>query len=154
MKLKIVTLAVAALFAGPAASAADLIDVYHDAQAQDPVFASARFTYEAARENIPQARAGLLPALTFTYGYNRNKLDTEGAPILEYNAHNYVFSLTQPLFRMQNWIAYTQSEQVVKQAEATLADAQQSLITRAAQAYFRTSAIQRWPGRCGPSPKR
>ena len=137
MKLKLASLAIAALFAGTSASAADLLDVYHDAQAQDPVFASARYAFEAAREGVPQSRAtNLLPALSLAYSYTRNTQDTEGAPKLDYNAHSYTLTLTQPLFRLQNWIAFTQSELVFKQAEAAFADAQQSLITRAAQAYF------------------
>jgi outer membrane protein len=141
MKARTASLLVAALFvaASPAAPvwAADLLDIYRDAQAQDPVFASARYTYEAARETLPQSRAAnLLPSLTFQAGYNRNHRDTQGAPVLDYNTRSYTLSLNQPLFRMQNWIAVDQAELQVKQAEAAFFDARQSLITRAAQAYF------------------
>ncbi len=140
MKLKIVSLAVASLFAASGASsawAADLIDVYRDAQAQDPVFASARFAFEAAREGVPQARAtNLLPSLSLGYSFTRNGVETNGSPSIDYNVRGYNLTLTQPLFRMQNWIAVDQAGLVFKQAEATFADAQQSLITRTAQAYF------------------
>jgi hypothetical protein len=68
MKLKIASALVTSLFAGvlvsTSASAADLLDVYRDALAQDPVYASARAALEAGREVIPQARAGVVRVVT------------------------------------------------------------------------------------------
>ncbi len=45
------------------AHAVDLIDIYRDALSQDPVYSDARYTYEANKELLPQARAGLLPSV-------------------------------------------------------------------------------------------
>src|SRR5207253_2599483 len=45
------------------AAAEDLIQIYRDALGSDPVLASARATREATQELVPQARAGLLPAV-------------------------------------------------------------------------------------------
>ena len=42
-------------------SAADLIDVFRIAQSSDATYASARASWAATQERIPQARAGLLP---------------------------------------------------------------------------------------------
>ena len=64
MKLKTVSILIATLFIGAPAFAADLIDVYRDALAQDPVYASARLALEANREVLPQARAGTLPSIS------------------------------------------------------------------------------------------
>ena len=61
MKLKAFPLLIATFFMGAPVFAADLIDVYRDALAQDPVYASARAALEANREVLPQARAGTLP---------------------------------------------------------------------------------------------
>ena len=116
--------------------AADLLDIYRDAMSQDPVYASARYTYDAGKEALPQARTGILPSVSLAAGYNRNHRETEGFPNLDYNAHSYTLSLSQPLFRMQNWIALDQAGLQVRQSEAVFADASQSLIVRAAQAYF------------------
>jgi outer membrane protein len=54
----------------------------------------------------------------------------------QYNNNGWTVSLSQPLFRWQNWVAYTQSELAVAQAEIQFNLARQELIVRAAQAYF------------------
>ena len=136
MKLKASTLAVLALLASSPILAADLMDVYREALSQDPVYASARYAYEVGKEAAPQARAGILPSISFSLGGNRNHRDTEGLPTLDYNAHSYGVTLSQPLFRMANWIVVDQAGLQVRQAEAVLADASQTLIVRTAQAYF------------------
>ena len=136
MKLKSAAVAVTALFAATPLLAADLMDIYREALSQDPVYGSARYAYEAGKEAYPQARAAVLPSISFTAGANRNHRDTETVPTLDYNAHSYSVSLSQPLFRMQNWIAVDQAGMQVKQSEAVFADASQNLIVRAAQAYF------------------
>lgn len=140
MKIRPLALAAAALFATQplfqSAMAADLIDVYREALARDPVFASARASYEAAREVLPQARAGILPAINLGASANQNHRETEGIPKMDYNVIGYTLSLSQPLFRMQNFIAVDQASMQVKQSEAAFYDVQQNLIVRSAQAYF------------------
>ena len=136
MKLKITAVLVAACFAATSAIGADLIDIYRDAQAQDPVYSSARYTYEASKEFVPQARANLLPSVGLSANVNRNHRETSGFPTADFNTNSYSVSLTQPLFRMQNWISFDQAGLQAKQSEALFADAAQSLIVRTAQAYF------------------
>ncbi|MEQ1813613.1 MAG: TolC family outer membrane protein, partial [Candidatus Nitrotoga sp.] len=48
----------------------------------------------------------------------------------------YGISLVQPLFRQQNWHAYSIADLQVAQSEAQLKNAEQELILRVAQAYF------------------
>ena len=137
MNLKISAVLVAACFFGTSAVAADLMDIYRDAQAQDPVYSSARFAFDASKEIVPQSRAtNFLPSLGLTTTYNRNHRQTEGFPATDFNSHGYTVSLTQPLFRMQNWISFGQAGLLARQSEAVFADAGQSLIVRTAQAYF------------------
>jgi outer membrane protein len=140
MNPKNLALLTAALFATLPVSrnicAADLVDVYHDALARDPVYASARATYEAGKEALPQARAGVLPSLLLSANAYQNQRDAEGSPRVDYKTSSYTLSLTQPLFRMQNFIAVSQAGLQVKQSEAAFYDAGQNLILRAAQAYF------------------
>lgn len=113
------------------------MDIYRDAQAQDPVYSSARFTYDASKEIVPQSRAtNFLPSISLSANYNRNHRKTEGFPAADFNTNGYTVSLSQPLFRMQNWISYSQAGLQAKQSEAVFADAGQSLIVRTAQAYF------------------
>ena len=71
MRLKSAALAITTLFASTPLLAADLMDIYREALSQDPVYASARYAYEASREAYPQARAGLLPSISLSGSYGR-----------------------------------------------------------------------------------
>jgi len=120
---------------------ADLLQIYQIAQDNDPTYAAARSTLEAGREKLPQGLAGLLPNLTLSgnSAWNENTLSTPGSPgslHQNYNANGYQLTLSQPLFRWQNWVAYDQAKFQVAQAEASFAEARQDLILRVAQAYF------------------
>jgi len=53
-----------------------------------------------------------------------------------YNSNGYGVTLVQPLFRQQNWIAYSEAELQVAQSEAQFKIAEQDLLLRVAQAYF------------------
>ena len=139
MNLRTTALLIATLFAGATANpvyATNLLDVYRDARAQDPVYAAARASSEAGKEAYPQARAGLLPNASLSGNYARNERQTGGLPAFDFTSKSYTLSLTQPLFRVQNWIAADQAGWQVKQTDAVFADAEQNLILRAAQAYF------------------
>jgi outer membrane protein len=121
--------------------AADLMQVYREAQTNDPTFAAARATLEASQEKQPQARSGLLPSLSLSGNttWNENELSTHNGPTFakpKYNSNGYQLTLSQPLLRWQNWIAYDQSKMQVAQAEANFGLARQDLILRVAQAYF------------------
>ncbi len=126
------------------AGAADLLDVYHSAQTQDSKFAAAMATLKADQEKMPQGRALLLPNVSLnansTFNDTTTAYDSAAAPFpsgsYQYNSHGYSVNLTQPLFRAQNWLAYTESELQVAQAEIKFKSAQQDLILRVAQAYF------------------
>jgi len=124
------------------AHGADLMTVYRDALAYDAQYASARSALEAGREKLPQGRAGLLPTLGVAASSVWNELDTTartknaGEASSGYNTNGWTATLSQPLFRWQNWVAYTQSELAVAQAEAQFELARQDLIVRAVQAYF------------------
>jgi len=83
----------------------------------------------------------LLPNVGFTSSTIWNESDTNfRGPLAsrdsEYNTNGWTVSLTQPLFRWQNWVAYTKSEIAVIQAEAAFMLARQDLIVRAVVAYF------------------
>src|SRR6478609_3057573 len=53
------------------AQAADLLQVYQEALANDAVFASARASLAAGAERAPQGLAGLLPTLGINGSYTR-----------------------------------------------------------------------------------
>jgi outer membrane protein len=127
-------LALAAAF-GPA-GAADLLTIYRDSQVSDPVYQSARATYNATLEKLPQARSAYLPLIAGSATAFRNEVERDIASNLSFNTTVYAITLSQPIFRLQSWIAIDQAKQQVLQAEVTLAGTQQDLILRVAQAYF------------------
>ena len=118
------------------AQAADLLGVYRDALASDPVYQAARAQYQANVERLPQARAGYLPFVTGSASAYRNYNERDGTEDLDYSTRGFSVSLSQPLFRLGNWIAISQAEKAIFQAEALLGTAGQDLIVRVAQAYF------------------
>ncbi|HWI14781.1 MAG TPA: TolC family protein, partial [Burkholderiales bacterium] len=132
----------AALGASLHGNAADLVDVFRQAQTADAVYAGARATWAAAQERIPQGRAGLLPQATVTANtlYNDRTIAfrVPGIPgtSTQFNSNAITLQITQPIFRRQNLIAYEQSRTQVDQAEAQFALAAQDLIVRVAQGYF------------------
>lgn len=128
------------LVAAFSTKAADLLQVYREALANDAQYQAARATVEAGREKVPQGLAGLLPtigvAANTVWNENKYRTDELGHAHKEYNTNGYNVSLSQPLFRWQNIVQYDQSKLQVAQAEANFAQASQDLILRVAQAYF------------------
>jgi outer membrane protein len=121
----------------PAAHAANLSDIYRDAQAYDAQYAAARAAYQAGQEKSVQGRAGLLPNVGL-YGNTRlNNLDADIAiPDPTYSTSDLAVSATQPIFRKQNMVLFEQSKGQVKIAAVQFKAAEQDLILRVAQAYF------------------
>ena len=125
----------AGLFSASTVLAADLMQVYRDALANDAQFTTARATAEAGREKLPQGLAGLLPTIGIAASSAWNENIYNDIP-RKFNTNGYNVSLTQPLFRWQNYLQYGQSKLQVALSEANFAQAQQDLILRVAQAYF------------------
>jgi outer membrane protein len=125
-----------------AAGAADLIEVYRLARGSDAVFASARAAWTAAQEKLPQGRAGLLPSasLSASTQYNDRDIRSRNPAVPQasgqFNSNALSLSVTQPLYRRQNLVAYEQAATLVEQADRQFALAAQDLIVRVAQAYF------------------
>lgn len=161
MQKPLLAVLLASAFVSLNASAADLIQVYQQALANDATFASARASAAAGRERIVQGRAGLLPTVGITGSSIKN--DRDGSPWNEgelvtnqqtgvqtrvlgsasnLRTTEYTIGLTQPLFRWDRWETYQQSKLQQSISEAQFAQAQQDLITRVAQAYFDVLAAQ------------
>ncbi len=135
-------LALAALFS-PTVWGADLLSIFKDALANDASYSSAKATLAAGQEALPQGLAGLLPTIGATANTTRNAANvTFRSPTAfpsgdrVFNTNGYSISLSQPLFRWNNWQTYEQSKLSVMQSEAVFAQAGQDLAVRVAQAYF------------------
>lgn len=135
------SLMLAALFSAAPAFSTDLMQVYRDALTNDQQYMAARATADALREKEPQGLSGLLPTISGTANttWNENKYSASNQPQKinrDFNTNAYNVNLTQPLFRWQNIVQYSQGKLQVVQAEANFAQASQDLILRVAQAYF------------------
>src|SRR3989344_3638432 len=132
-----------------AANAMELTEAYRRAQQHEARIAAARAAHSAGREQLPQARARLLPPVTFEAGktsYDAN-VTYQGNTTFQrgdrrYENREYGISLTQPLYQRSLFAAYRQSESRVALAEAEFQLAQHDLILRVTQVYLEMLAAQ------------
>lgn len=131
------------MLAAGGVNGADLMEIYRAARVSDAQYAAARASWTAAQERLPQGLAGLLPSVSLSAStqYNdrnlrpRDPASTSGGTS-RFNSNAATLAVTQPLYRPQNFALYEQAKTQVAQAEAVLAQAEQDLILRVAQAYF------------------
>lgn len=145
MRNPVMAMLIAGAFLSIDAQAADLLQVYKEALANDAQYASARSALTAGLEKVPQGRSGLLPVIGLGGSANRTSLDATQGPLqsdLNYSANGYSLTLSQPLVRLANWETYQQSKLAAAASEAQFAQAQQDLIVRVSQAYFDVLAAQ------------
>ena len=122
------------------AQAADLIQVYQQALANDATYASARNSLTAGQERIIQGRSLLLPQVGLQGAHTRadGTNSPRREPKTDFDTHDnkYTVALSQPLFNWATWQQYEQSKLAQAQSEVAFAQAQQDLIVRVAQGYF------------------
>ncbi|QBE64218.1 TolC family outer membrane protein [Pseudoduganella lutea] len=135
-----VLIASAISMAAPAAQAADLIQVYQQALANDATYASARNALTAGQERSTQGRSQLLPGISLQGSHSRfygSSTPPVGVKVDNDTHQNvYTLALSQPLFDYAAWQSYQQSKLSQAQAEVQFAQAQQDVLLRVAQAYF------------------
>lgn len=126
--------AAAALLSFQSARAANLSEIYQMAVSKDSVIQASRAQYEAAIEALPLARSAMLPqvALAADIAQNENNDDLNG----RFGSDSYGASITQNLFNSAAMRSIKKAKVTVAQAEATLKEAEQDLMFRAAEAYF------------------
>ncbi|MFA7316744.1 MAG: TolC family outer membrane protein [Sulfuricella sp.] len=140
MKRLTLALLITATFA-PGVEAANLMDIYRDALANDAALASARAAYQAGQEKLPQARALLLPSLDLGASTIWNKEEILTRSTGTTTDYNYIsngakLTLMQPIYRRQNWAIYELGKLQSAVAEIQYVAAEQGLILNVAQAYF------------------
>lgn len=119
--------------------AADLMDIYHQALENDPVFKAAYSTYMSNTEAIPQARAALYPQVTVGAQTGRNIEDVSAGGShfsLTYDSNLWQVNASQAVFNYQAWARVQQAKASVKASQATFNSAAQELILRTAKSYL------------------
>lgn len=141
---KVCSVALAASLASLPAFALDLTQAYEAALAQDATLRVARAATEARQERLPQARAQLLPNLSFSASRNNNNLENTAPNFLgesattqsSYASGNATLTLRQPIFRKYQMADYRQAQSQVDEANAVLERELQNLSVRVSGAYF------------------
>src|SRR5690349_14494251 len=101
MQKPLIAVLLASAFFTLDAQAADLIQVYQQALANDATYASARAALAAGEESITQGRAGLLPTIGVTGDITKRNLDSTpwNAPLssgVNYRVNEVQVTLQQP----------------------------------------------------------
>jgi outer membrane protein len=125
-----------------AEKASSLLDVYHQALANDPTLASALSTNKAAQEIIEQGKALYRPTVNFNLTANNARTSIRylggNIPPGESNFDTYraTIEARQPIYRKQNLVQMDQTKTQVSQADKQYHLSQQALILRTTEAYF------------------
>jgi outer membrane protein len=129
--------------------AAGLMEIYRQAQENDPLLQSAYSRTRIAEEGQRQARAGLFPTVTASASLTETKQDIVssdnevfGSGKTNYASTIYGVTLTQPVFRWDSIVGWKQSKVFRMQAAAEAAVVEQELILRVAELYFRALAAK------------
>ncbi len=139
----------------------NLLDIYQQALARDPVLASALSSNGAAQEIIEQGKALYRPTVNFVAGANTNNQDfaftgaarpnpsnplitlqNQQSGVEKFEQRSFGIQARQPIFRKQNLLQIEQSETQVSQANKQLLLTQQNLILRTTEAYFNVLLAQ------------
>ena len=133
----------AVLCTGGAASGEDLLQIYREAQKNDPTIAAAR---SPVGGDAGARAAGALRAAAAACRRRARRTSTTTTPRQQrapknsfsanYSQGNLTFSASQPLYRPQYVVALDQAREQVTQSDFTLAISQQDLIIRTSVAYF------------------
>lgn len=132
------------------AKALDLSEAYQAALVQDATLRAARSTAAAGQEQLPQARAQLLPNISASASRNRNQLSSTTPDIFGrtntsnygYPSRNETLTVRQPLFRKYQLANLSQVQAQVDDANAVLDTEVQNLAIKVGAAYFEALLAQ------------
>ena len=112
----------------------DLQAAWDAALGYDASHSAAAYQRLAAQENIPQARAALLPQVSLNGSYQRNHPIEPDAD--SNNSYGYSVQATQTLFDASKYADYKQGKLAAKLADAQFDLSEQQLLLNVSQAYF------------------
>jgi outer membrane protein len=120
------------------ANAEDLLSVYQQAQANDPVVLGAHAQYLATEEAIEQARAVLLPQISGSASYTDGETESFQNKIVTIESENFTYgaTLSMELYRHSTWLRLDNAKKLAHQSDISYQVAKQDLIVRVTEAYF------------------
>lgn len=126
----------------------NLLDIYHQALANDPELASALSANKAAQEIIEQGKALYRPTVNFSAGVNNRRTNIRFLePNITGGRSNFdtaqaTIEARQPIYRKQNLVQQDQAQTQVSQADKQYHLSQQALILRTTETYFQVLIAQ------------
>ncbi|MHC8441728.1 MAG: TolC family outer membrane protein [Candidatus Eutrophobiaceae bacterium] len=126
-------------------TSAGLVEIYQQALENDAQHQQGIDRLRAALEQIPQARAKLLPDLSlnaFTKSRDQ-RLSTDGfgrSGEIDANIHGYQLKLSQPLFNLPSWLGLDIADERVARAQVEYQNVLQDLALRIGEGYFNVLA--------------
>lgn len=122
-----------------AANSVGLSDVYQMAVQHDAQLAQQRALYEASKEGVTAIKGTLLPQIQADGSYFINSNDNAAGDV---NTRDISVTLNQPLYNQAIWSRFEQAKYLVDQAKSNLDSAEQDLILRVADSYFKVLLAQ------------
>ena len=116
-----------------------LTDIYQMAMNHDAQLAQQRAAFEASKESVKSVKASLLPEITADGSYFINNSDSATG---DFNSRDLSITLNQPLYNKSIWSRFEQAKFVTDEAKSSLQNAEQDLILRVANAYFKVLLAQ------------
>jgi outer membrane protein len=123
--------------------ALDLLQSFELAKESDPIYRAAIFDKLATDDSLRLAWSKLLPTAAADASYTRVRQDIKSSDndlfavgATSFPAKTYGVRMSQPLFRMTEWVGVSQARAEVKQAAAELDVSFQDLIFRTSDAYL------------------
>lgn len=125
--------------------AEDLLSVYEQAKANDPLVLKAQAQFNASKEGIEQARAVLLPQISaygnFSDGEDERISDGSNGPagsIYSLESENTTFgaNLSMEIYHHSSWLRLSNAKKSSHQSDVNFEAAKQDLVVRVTEAYF------------------
>ncbi len=132
-KIKSVCAALALAASSTAAYADNLLQIYQQALTSDPIVLQAKAQRDSLYAKIDQNRAGLLPTISGSVGYNKIYGNSSDATSKGYSAG---ITLSQSIYDHSVWVGLNLAEKAAAQADSMYAGALQELMIRVTSAYF------------------
>ncbi|MEI7949224.1 MAG: TolC family outer membrane protein [Gammaproteobacteria bacterium] len=137
-RMRPLSIMIVCALAAPAALAENLHDFFQLAVKKDPEIRQARANFDARHASLDIGRAALFPTITASAAGSRDAQ----APASNYSfangyyTSNYRINLQQAVVNFQYWYAYQSARKNDESAALTLAQSEQQLIMKVANAYF------------------
>lgn len=134
--------------AGVVAAATDTpLSIYQLAENNDAEILAAYASLQAERETRNQSKGALLPSLVFTGEVAANREDIDAATATNsgetsFNSHDVALTLRQPLYRKDLFTDLSITDSNILVAESEYKAAQQDLITRVLERFFKALAAK------------